>query len=385
MSNDYWIALEQTDNLQTNTATICYHRLIAEGRKKGDGGADDLRSQWAKANTQVGLEVPHSTFWNWIAQPVFDLVDLPPYSFQLQFTFTLAKPYLSKDDNAFYIIDNPIARDKVFQLPIVRPTGWKGSLCAALWQLGHKKAAPDEQIQRLFGDIRGNESGQAGRARFYPTFFTQTGLEIINPHDREKRAGKNPLLFESVPTGATGTFTLLYVPFDLIGKPETTTRAQIAEDVQLLAQGVQALFRTYGFGAKTSSGFGLAEEKVAGAWFFRSLEVPPPDTQAEHTASQQALPRYLAAPNRLQPEFLNPDGTFHVRSEQELKALKKAERQLYDKAKSWWEREGQAQTAPEMPPEVEVPPVSAWDFTSFAELLDQAGCVADALNKGGAE
>jgi CRISPR-associated protein Cmr2 len=79
---------------------------------------------------------------NW-ERPKIDLTPLPPSSWFLQFTFTLAKPYISKDDNPFYIIDNPIVRDKVFRLPMVRPTSWKGNLYSALWQLGHARQDDD--------------------------------------------------------------------------------------------------------------------------------------------------------------------------------------------------------------------------------------------------
>jgi len=121
------------------------------------------------------------------------------------------------------------------------------------------------------------------------------GLEIINPQDRVARAGSLPILFESVPEGTRGVFTLLYVPFDLIGKEGQETRKQVAEDLQVVAaglqegrtyegpvdalrtgdlqvipSGLQAMFRTYGFGAKTSSGFGLAREDVRGTLTIRA-------------------------------------------------------------------------------------------------------------------
>lgn len=47
---------------------------------------------------------------------------LPAYAIQIQITFKLKKPYLSKDDDNFYIIDNPIVKDKVFKVPMVRST-----------------------------------------------------------------------------------------------------------------------------------------------------------------------------------------------------------------------------------------------------------------------
>ena len=186
---------------------------------------------------------------------------LPQYSFAISFEFMLSQPYLSKDDDAFYIIDNPVRKDKVFKTPFVAPSSWKGNLRHALWQLGHREGV---QVNRLFGETRDDDTGQAGHLYFYPTFFDKIGLEIINPHDRERRVGKNPILFECVPLETTGRFTLLYVPFDRIGQDETETRGQVAEDMTLLAQGLQAMFTTYGFGAKTSSGFGLADETLVG-------------------------------------------------------------------------------------------------------------------------
>jgi len=171
----------------------------------------------------------------------------------------LIRPYLSKDDHVLYIVDNPIARDKVFHLPIMRPSSWKGSLRAVLCHLGH--CQDDVLVQRLFGVTRDEDEGQAGRLVFFPTFFTQTSLEIINPHDRKTKTGKNPILFECVPIGATGRFTLLYVPFDLIGADPAVIRPQVGADLETVAQAVHDLFTVYGFGAKTSSGYGVAEPR----------------------------------------------------------------------------------------------------------------------------
>ena len=261
MSVDYFVELaNQAHPQDTAGFTTRYHRLIADGKKED---ADALRAEWSKKAGKVVLSEPSNELWEMIAKPSIDLAPLPPGSWFLQFTFTLDKPYISKDDNPFYIIDNPIVRDKIFQLPMVRPTNWKGNLYSALWQLGHDKDN-DEQMQRLFGEIRGEEDGQAGRLFFYPTFFTQTGLEIINPHDRRRRVGKNPILFECVPAGASGTFTLIYIPFDLIGKDKAAAREQALADLQLVAKGLQAMFLTYGFSAKRTSGFGVARDEISG-------------------------------------------------------------------------------------------------------------------------
>jgi len=104
--------------------------------------------------------------------------------------------------------------------------------------------------------------GFQGALYFYPTFFTRLSLEVINPHDRQSNAGKQPIYFECVPDGAHGTFSLLYAPFDLIGADEAEIRRQALEDLQLVAEGLQAMFLTYGFSAKRTSGYGVAEDKI---------------------------------------------------------------------------------------------------------------------------
>lgn len=389
MTMDYFVELGRTQSPQTpEEFAVIYHQLIAKGKKKD---ADQLRDRWSKEAAQVSLSEPQGAVWAMIAQPAIELALLPSCSFFLSFTFTLASPYISKDDNPFYVIDNPIVRDKVFHLPLVRATSWKGNLHSALWQLGHDKQ-DSEPVQRLFGDIRNEDRGQSGRLFFYPTFFTRTSLEIINPHDRKRRVGKNPILFESVPAGAKGMFSLLYTPFDRIGRDEAETRRQAAADLQLVAEGVPAMFLTYGFSAKRTSGFGVAEERLENGLFevrvAETAPAPPPAKSAPTPAP--SLPRYLATPGRLKDEYLDASGAFRERRETELKAMRKADRQEYEKAQKWWEREGKAlaerppvETQP--PPEV-TPPAPQWlrrTFDSFDQLHEKAAQVAQALQAGG--
>jgi CRISPR-associated protein Cmr2 len=188
---------------------------------------------------------------------------MPSLSFMLNIPFRLQKPYLSKDERDFHLLDNPLRREKVFQTPMVAATSWKGALRAALWQLGHKKQ-DDLVIIRLLGNERESEKQQAGRLYFFPTFFDKIGLEVINPHNRKTGIdARGPILMECVRQGARGDLILLYVPFGLTGQTEEARRADVALDLQVLAKGIRAMLTIYGFGAKTSSGFGMAEDRLA--------------------------------------------------------------------------------------------------------------------------
>ena len=83
-----------------------YNRSIAVGRKKEQ--ADPLREAWKNEylrNKQAPGAVVADPDWQKIfvlspSSEALTLLDtLPTYSFLLHFTFTLQKPYLSRDDN----------------------------------------------------------------------------------------------------------------------------------------------------------------------------------------------------------------------------------------------------------------------------------------------
>ncbi|WP_322513674.1 RAMP superfamily CRISPR-associated protein [Chloroflexus sp.] len=346
----------------------------------------------------------HWQQWQEVLSPCSDLLQkfsllptlsavahLPPLSFALHIPFQLQKPYLSKDDCAFHLLDNPVRKDKVFQAPMVASTSWKGALRAALWQLGHKADHP--VTIRLLGNPRESEEQQAGRLYFFPTFFDQIGLEVINPHDRNTGVGaRGPILMECVPSGTKGAFLVLYVPFGTFGQGEAERRAEIAEDLQVLCMGVQSMLTTYGFGAKTSSGFGTAELVGEGRLTIRAALDGGLASSAPIAPPQPELPRYLETPTRLHTDLRRADGT--LKSEVEYQDLiesrgqkfSKKDKQLYDKAKRWWEDKGQALTqAPEPEPEsapLEPPPVSVYTFHSWEELHQAVQRVAELL-KGG--
>jgi CRISPR-associated protein Cmr2 len=239
---------------------------------------------------------------------------LPVGSWFLQFTFALAKPYISKDDDPFYVADgvNPVRKEKVFKVPMVAASSWKGLLRWTAMQIllmrNRDKLNNQEFAQRrfalalLFGTEKGDELGSrkefagfldrlrpnarpyyehlikqrfgledrmqevphySGRVMCYPTFFDLIDVEVINPHSRKTKAGTHPIYLECVPSGAKGTFSLLYVPFDLIGNPQEEVRTQAGEDLNVVAEAVSAMMLDYGFSAKRTSGYGTAEDEIS--------------------------------------------------------------------------------------------------------------------------
>lgn len=189
-----------------------------------------------------------------------DLNIFPPGSWFICFRFSLRKPYLSQDDADFYIIENPVKREWVFNVPYVAPSQWKGCLRASLralkGYLNIEQEKGDEQMIRLFGNAKDedlSEESFAGSLFFYPAFFDQISLEVINPHDRETGAGRVPVWMESVPPGAESIFNLLYVPLN------ENESDNAKKDLELVTDSIWFMVTEYGFGAKVSSGFGTAD------------------------------------------------------------------------------------------------------------------------------
>jgi CRISPR-associated protein Cmr2 len=293
-------------------------RLLAGIAARGDRGRGGYKSLVHASNAhntpyagEISLIMQD---YPWLTPSPPPLDKLPFGSFFLQYTFTLAKPWMSKDDDPFYVAEsiNPVRKDKVFKVPCMAASSWKGLL---RWTMMHillarkKDALTDKEFAQerlrqslLFGDEKGEEPGQvkdfaayldslkptarqeyvrllrtrynlkdddplphhAGRLMFYPTFFDLIDVEVINPHKRETKAGTYPIYLECVPAGAKGTFSLFYVPFDLIGRPEEEVKNQAAEDLQRIAEAVSAMMLTYGFSAKRTSGYGTAEDEIDG-------------------------------------------------------------------------------------------------------------------------
>jgi len=225
-----------------------------------------------------------------IVNPAPELKFLPPYSFFLNIKFKLLRPYLSIDDNPFHYHDNPLRRDRTFGLPIIPGTTWKGALRWVYYKCieeGAGKVTAEARFNALF--LFGDESkaitkwlddeyksekvkfydlkkkagldnsSHRGRLMFFPTFFNKVTVEVINPHDRKTKKGTHPIYFDAVPTGESGQFRLMYIPFDLMGTDRDIAFNKAKNDAQIIFNSVDTLLNRYGVSAKRSSGYGAME------------------------------------------------------------------------------------------------------------------------------
>jgi len=76
---------------------------------------------------------------------------LIPYSFILYAKIKLTAPYFSKDDDEFYLIRNPCLKEKIFKVPMIRGSGWKGVIAKAGKELVNEDFKYFESYLRIFG------------------------------------------------------------------------------------------------------------------------------------------------------------------------------------------------------------------------------------------
>jgi CRISPR-associated protein Cmr2 len=343
---------------------------------------NSIRDAWQKtlaanAIPEVFRAVPNSAA----------IVQMPPLSFLVHIPFRLQKPYLSKDERSFYLLDNPLRKEKIFQTPMIAATGWKGALRAALWQLGYKE--DHEAILRLFGNPRGSEEGQAGRLHFYSSFFDKISLEVINPHNRATGVGeRGPILMECVPQGTIGDLVLLYVPFGPIGQSEADRRAEIAQDLEVLTEGIQAMLTIYGFGAKTSSGFGIADERLPkpGTLSLRA-ELPGFAASTEPSASgveeaQAEIAQFVARQGLSEfPHWTKKEleqSNWGAKKQSEYKRLRRRHPDWDDQSNVW-----RAPVEEAAPARSQMPAVTTGEFDTLSKLRDLAQRAATQLRNGG--
>ncbi|AZR74755.1 hypothetical protein BBF96_00160 [Anoxybacter fermentans] len=202
-----------------------------------------------------------------------DLKYLPQNSVLIKISFTLKKPYISKNEGEFHIVyvkekdkkevkifENPIVRDKFTGLSVVRPTAWKGHLRFAAEMVKKDETEKKKIIRRLFGSKTDEDEALKGRLYFFSTFFrNESERDVITPLKRDTRTPvpkRAPINLELMKIGAKGELYLLYFPYP---KGENYKDREVEEDLKFLAEALKLMFYTYGFSAKKTAGFGVVD------------------------------------------------------------------------------------------------------------------------------
>ncbi len=281
MSFDFYVDLSSQSQLPTTLECGCAglvsgfldsHAVWFASRDKNK--KNKARRGYIEKAQQVTCELP----------PDLDLDAWPPAFLHatwlaLQVHFELLTPWYSKDDRVFHVLDNPVRKDRVFGVPFMSPASWKGVLrWACRMHEGLRKHLEEGErfrewkdpdwILDLFGSEKGEkENFHQGALVFHSTWFDKIGFEVINPHSRERRAGTQPIYYEVVPPGASGTLCLLYAPW-----PGMKPAADPKDFLPKLLEAIETLLTIYGISAKRTVGWGTA--KITGWQAFRNGQQP---------------------------------------------------------------------------------------------------------------
>jgi CRISPR-associated protein Cmr2 len=231
----------------------------------------------------------------------------------IEVEFELLTPWYSKDDRLFHVLDNPVRKDRVFGVPFMAPASWKGMLrWACRMQEGLREHLEQDRrfedwcdpdwILHLFGNEKGEERKfHQGALVFYPTWFDKIGFEVINPHDRGRRAGTQPIHYEVVPgrrpkpdnpgeydEGGKGALHLLYAPW-----PKMKSAVDRKQMLANLLKAIEALLTIYGISAKRTVGWGTAKIKK---WRARRKDTSPIEGSTRQQLLEALFPNSEGAP-----------------------------------------------------------------------------------------
>jgi hypothetical protein len=208
-----------------------------------------------------------------------DLSCFPAGSAAVTLRFRLLTPLLTRDDDPFYLFDNPVRKDHTFGVPLLAAASVKG-LAADAFQRGFPSEAPwvslgkDDQARtlryradqpraaRLFGiasDDNQNDS-HAGRVNFQPVWFSHVQYLVMNPTKTDGTGiGTQPIQFEAVAPmdekGKPVDAEIRFAYFNPAGAGESD-EAVARGDLACLVATLDAWWPALGLGAKRLAGYG---------------------------------------------------------------------------------------------------------------------------------
>ncbi len=267
----YWFAWNEHKRSEVEAAL----KGETSGSKRKQLEDDKRKYERAKADARDCYQQKASQLVGKLCTPAELSLDYCPTSspqahwLAIEINFKLLSPWYSKDDCPFHVLDNPVRKDRVFGVPFMSAASWKGLLRWAC----RMQAGLQEHLQRHGGKMNdwsdpdwiihlfGNEKGEKkdflrGALAFYPTWFDKVGFEVINPHSRKTRAGTQPILYEVVPPGTAGVLRLLYAP---LPDDDGLGAAARIDALRKLLDAAEQLLTVYGFSAKRTAGWGIAE------------------------------------------------------------------------------------------------------------------------------
>lgn len=267
---------EQSQILATGKAkNDQFVAVLKNGRNRPDRDGNPARKGYPSVMRSINLNL--ETPWRELLLPdKSQMAIMPLGSCLLQFDLKLERPFFSKDDLAFYPMDNPLKREHILGVPYLSAAGVKGLLRWA-WQMCWENTL-DASEKHFFGPRQGeldDDTGQQGCLYFYPLFWNgAVGLDVINPHNRETGTGINPIQYEVVKIGGTTTLSLMYV-----NRNESWADAKTF--LELIEEPLTFFLEDSGISAKRTAGWGFV--KILSSKAFVKNSNPAENLENSHT------------------------------------------------------------------------------------------------------
>ena len=224
------------------------------------------------------------------------LESFPSYSARLLLEFKLITPLLTKDDDPFYLFDNPVRKDHIFGTPYIAAASLKGLSLDAYQrafpsdQRNHEFRLQDDYAIRLFGiedDGTTQKPSSVGRLHFSPIWFKEIQFLVMNRKKPETSTGDHPIQFEAIAPNQKGVLEVVYFNPN---SNEQTVRDDLARWLAAVAEWWPVL----GLGAKRLAGYGAIQiERVtlqAVDWSGMKLDEKPKTQLNNNQAAEKSQP-----------------------------------------------------------------------------------------------
>ncbi len=229
------------------------------------------------------------------------LTHFPRYSARLLLEFKLLTPLITKDDDPFYPLENPVRKDPIFRVPYLSAASVKQlfdkafqravqlkngmglasekSLANRLHAFGSKD--DNKTALRLFGasnnsnHVQPSRGGEVGRLRFSPVWFKNVQFLPINPKAAEESA---PIQVEAIAPNPQENAVIEIVYFNP-HSVNLTNEQVVREDLANLLTAVAVLLPDLGLGSKREDGYGAIQIEKATLQAVNWSEMEPDENQ----------------------------------------------------------------------------------------------------------
>ena len=210
--------------------------------------------------------------------PLADPGVLPRGSVCVRLGLDLLSPLFSRDDDPFNLFDNPLRKDPIFGRPHLSANALGGQAADAFRRafpapaegqdepartLAYRRA--QARARRLFGlaDDTDPRACEGGRLRWSPLWLDAVQYVVMNPIDRDRGIGTQPIHFEAAAPQEGRWVECLYLnPYGARESDPALARADMAALLGALA----AWWPLLGLGAKRRAGYGALRSCRSEVW-----------------------------------------------------------------------------------------------------------------------